>query len=138
MMSEVSVPYHLIIPFLLSFGLLCLGIKKIIKLKNSGRKRFLIAIITFCSLYSLTTGYSAYESIVIPIKINRFDLNNDGMISDQEETKELETLRWKLISDTARNFSFITGFIFSFIFAVTIYLILTLNAFILGKLKLNF
>lgn len=137
-MTEVNIPYHLLIPFLISFGLFFLGVKKIIILKSGGRKRFWIAMIAFCSFYSLTTGYSSYESIAIPIKINSLDVNDDGMISNQERTKKLKILERELISDTARNFSFITGFIFSFIFAVTTYLIVTLNTFIFGKLKLNF
>ena len=58
--------------------------------------------------------------------MRKFDLNRDGMFNGAEITPELKVALNKVSSDTGRNFSFITGLIFSGI--------ITFFLFIIGKI----
>ncbi|MBK9794342.1 MAG: hypothetical protein IPP60_14915 [Sphingobacteriales bacterium] len=57
---------------------------------------------------------ATFDAIYYQLDLNRYDLNKDGMFGGKEITNEQNEAMRKLTSDTGRNFSFITGFVFAF------------------------
>ncbi len=126
-MNEISLPYHLIIPSLIS--ILALGIIFINwkKLFIKGKwKWFWISITLFVGIYLLIVGGATYVDISLKLALQKFDLNRDGFFSGNEITPEQEAAMQKVIAETGRNFSVITGLFFSGI--------ITLFVFIGGKI----
>ena len=76
----------------------------------------------FFSTYLLVVGGACYTDIHAQWQLNQFDLNQDGLFSSNEITLAQKAAVKDVVSDTARNFSFITGFIFSGIIASMVYL----------------
>jgi len=113
-MNEISLPYHLIIPSLISIlvlGVLILNRKRLYA--NRKWKWFWISTTIFFGIYLLIVGGATYSDIYAQWNLNQYDLNKDGLFSGSEITdKQKEAMR-SLISDTGRNFSIITGLIFS-------------------------
>lgn len=127
-MDEITVPYHLAIPTIIClFGLLTIIIN--CKKLFSKNKILWISITTFLILYLFIVGTSSFEAIYYQWDLNQYDLDKDGMFGSTEITDAQNEAMRKLISDTGRNFSFITGFIFSFIISTFVY--------ILGRLTLK-
>lgn len=127
-MENLKIPYHLIIPSIISFvGLLFIFLnrKKLFKTK----KTLWISISVFLILYFLIVGKASYDSIFYQLELNRLDLNNDGFFNGNELTKELSEIMKKQNNDVGRNFSFITGFIFSLFISLLVY--------VFGKLLLK-
>jgi hypothetical protein len=128
-MEEISIQYHLMLPAIISLvGLLViLFYRKKLFVKN---RLFWICITIFLIVYLYFVGTATYESIYFQWDLNKFDLNQDGMFSGDEITTEQKKAMNNLISDTGRNFSFITGFIFSLFISTIVYII--------GLIKLKF
>lgn len=125
-MNEISLPYHLIIPSLISILILGTIIIKRKKLfANRKWKSFWISTIIFFGIYLLIVGGATYADISSEMALQKFDMNGDGMFNGAEITPELKVALNKVSSDTGRNFSFITGLIFSGI--------ITFFVFIIGK-----
>ncbi len=113
-MNEISLPYHLIIPSLISILILGIIILKRKKLFANGKwKWFWISTTIFFAIYLLIVGGATYSDISLELALRKFDLNRDGMFNGAEITPELKVALNKVSSDTGRNFSFITGLIFS-------------------------
>jgi len=113
-MSEISLPYHLIIPTAISILILGIILYKRKKLfRNERWKWFWISMIVFFAMYSFIVGYATYYDISLQLTLQKFDLNRDGIFSGIEITPEQKTAMKNLCSDTGRNFSFITGLFFS-------------------------
>ena len=121
-MDEITIPYHLVIP-----GIICIiGLLGILfnRKRLFGKNKILwISVTVFLVLYMLIVGSAAYEGIFYQWDLNHYDLDKDGMFSGVEITDEQNEAMRKLTSDTGRNFSFITGFIFAFIISAFTYII---------------
>ncbi|HOF16604.1 MAG TPA: hypothetical protein PLF32_06520 [Bacteroidales bacterium] len=121
-MSKITIPYHLAIP-----SIICIvGLMTIILLRkklftNRRNKIFWISVIVFLSCYAFLVGGATYIDMYYQWDLNRYDLDKDGFFGGQEITKEQEAAMSKVINDTGRNFSFITGFIFSFFISAASY-----------------
>ena len=121
-MSEITIPYHLAIPTVICIlGLLSIILfrKKIFTTKRN--KIFWISVIVFLSCYALLVGGATYIDMYYQWDLNRYDLDKDGFFGGQEVTREQQAAMQRLINDVGRNFSFITGLIFSFFISITIY-----------------
>jgi len=121
-MNELSLPYHLIIPSLISILVLGIIFYKRKRIFNSGKwKLFWISLTVFFAIYLLIVGGATYSDISSELALQKFDLNGDGMFNGTEITPELKVALNKVSSDTGRNFSFITGLIFSGIIAFFVF-----------------
>ena len=121
-MDEITIPYHLAIPTIIClFGLLIILFNR----KNlfSKNRILWISITTFLILYLFIVGSSTYDDIYYQWDLNRYDLDKDGMFGGAEITEAQKEAMNKLINDTGRNFSFITGFIFAFIISTFVYIL---------------
>lgn len=122
-MNEISLPYHLIIPSLISLLILGIIILKRKKLFTNVKWKWLwISLTIFFGLYLLIVGGAIYSDISSELALQKFDLNGDGFFSGEEITPEQKEAMRKVISDTGRNFSFITGLIFSGIIALSVFI----------------
>ena len=122
-MNEISLPYHLIIPSLISVLILGIIILKRKKLFANGKWKWLwISITIFFGLYLLIVGGATYSDISSELALQKFDLNGDGFFSEEEITPDQKEAFRKVISDTGRNFSFITGLIFSGFIALSVFI----------------
>lgn len=133
-MNEISLPYHLIVPGLIS--ILILGIiifKRKALFANRKRKWFWISVSIFFGIYLLIVGGSTFVDISAELALQKFDLNGDGFFSREEITPEQEEAMHKVISDTARNFSFVSGLIFSGIIAFFVFIFGRLIEYLNGK-----
>ncbi|MDY0090069.1 MAG: hypothetical protein RBR78_06850 [Flavobacteriaceae bacterium] len=119
-MEKIEIPYHLIIPSIASFiGLLLIFFnrKKLFKKKRI----FWISVSVFFILYLIIVGKAFYDSIFYQLELHRLDLNNDGFFNENELTEELNAVMKKQNNDVGRNFSFITGFVFSLLISLLVY-----------------
>ena len=109
-MNEISIPTHLVIPAIVSFGIILIiglnGKKLIVK---SSKNLFWISLIVFFAFYGLIVGLAGFTDINYQIELNSFDLNKDGFFSGEELTEEYEAASLRLISDLERNFTVFTG-----------------------------
>jgi hypothetical protein len=78
-----------------------------------------LAVFFLCYLFIV--GRATYGDISAELTLRKFDLNGDGNFSDNEITTEQKIAMKNVIADNARNFSFITGLIFSGIIAFFFY-----------------
>jgi uncharacterized protein YqgC (DUF456 family) len=121
-MKEISLPYHLIIPTILSILFLGIIIYKRKSLFKSGkRKWFWISLTLFFTLYLFIVGGATYSDISSKLTLQNFDLNGDGVFSGNEITTEQKAAMRNVNSDAGRNLSFITGLIFSGIIASLVF-----------------
>lgn len=121
-MSEITLPYHLIIPSLISIialGVIFLKRKKLFA--NGKWKWFWISTTVFLGIYLLIVGGATYSDLTSELTLQKFDLNKDGFFSGNEITPEQQEAMRNMTSDTGRNFSFITGLIFSGIIALFVF-----------------
>ena len=133
-MNEIVIPYHLVVPTLISLiAIMIIISKRKILFSTNKRKRIWISISVFCVVYTLIVGIAMLNDISCQLELNRFDLNNDGIFSGTEITKEQGKAMSRLINDTGRNFSFITGLIFSLIISTPFYWIVLFFEKLKGK-----
>ena len=120
-MNEITIPYHLVLPSIVCLiGLLAITISR--RKLLSKNKLLWISIITFLIIYLFIVGTSSYYAIYYQWDLNRYDLDKNGVFNAAEITDAQQIAISKLISDTRRNFSFITGFIFALIISITVYI----------------
>ena len=121
-MNEITLPYHLLIPTIISILILTIFFIKRKRIFRIGKwKWFWISLTVFFVFYVFIVGGATYDDIYAQWNSNRFDLNQDGFFSGNEITSEQQEAMRNLISDTGRNFSFITGLIFSGIIAFFVF-----------------
>jgi len=123
-MDEISIPTHLVIPAIISFGIILIIVlnwKKLI-LRNS-KNLFWISLIVFFTFYGWIVGGAAYVDIMYQIELNSFDLDKDGLFGSNEITEEQKAAMKGLINDVGRNFSVFTGLFFAGILSFVSYLI---------------
>ncbi len=89
---------------------------------NEKWKWFWISAVVFWGIYFLIVGGAAYSDLDAQLTLSEFDLNKDGVFTGAEITPEQEEAMRKLTSDTGRNFSVITGFIFAGIIAFFVFI----------------
>ena len=121
-MNEITLPYHLIIPLIISIlilGIIFLKRKRLFG--NVKQKWFWISLTIFFLFYLFIVGGATYSDIYAQWNLNKFDLNKDGFFSGNEITTEQEEAMRNLTNDTGRNFSFITGIVFSGIIAFFVF-----------------
>ncbi|WP_178986258.1 hypothetical protein [Winogradskyella helgolandensis] len=121
-MNDITLPYHLIIPSLISMLVLAiLFLKRKRIFRNTKMKWFWISVTVFFSFYLFIVGTSTYDDIYAQWNLNTFDLNKDGFFNGNEITPQQKKAMRNLISDTGRNFSFITGCVVSGTLALTVF-----------------
>ena len=120
-MDEITIPYHLATPTIICIiGLLAILVYR--KRLFTSNKLFWISFTVFLVIYLLIVGGATYDDIYYQWDLNRYDLNKDGMFGGNELTDEQNEAMRKLTSDTGRNFSFVTGFVFSLIISTAVYI----------------
>jgi hypothetical protein len=120
-LDEINIPYHLATPT----AICVVGLVALIFYRNklfSNNKLLWTSIIVFLVIYLLIVGRATFDAIYYQWDLNRYDLDKDGMFDGTELTDEQNEAMRKLTSDTGRNFSFITGFVFALIISTTIYI----------------
>ena len=120
-MDEITIPYHLAIPTIISL----VGLGSIIfyhKKLFAKNKLLWTSVTVFLVLYSLIVGNATFDAFYYQWDLNRYDLDKDGMFGGTEITEEQNAAMVKLTNDTGRNFAFITGFIFALIISTTVYI----------------
>jgi phosphoglycerol transferase MdoB-like AlkP superfamily enzyme len=121
-MNEITLPYHLFIPSIISILILGIIFFKRKRIFGIGKwKWFWISLTVFFLFYLFIVGGATYSDIYAQWNLNKFDLNKDGFFSGNEITAEQSEAMRNLTSDTGRNFSFITGLIFSGIIAFFVF-----------------
>ena len=119
-MDEITIPYHLAIPAIICVvGLVLILIYY--KRLFSKNKLFWTSLTVFLALYLFIVGSAIYDDIYYQWDLNRYDIDKDGMFGGEEIKPEQEEAMRKLTSDTGRNFSFITGFIFALVISIAVY-----------------
>jgi hypothetical protein len=120
-MDEIEIPYHLAIPAIICLvGLLTLLLNR---KKLFSKNRVLWKSVTvFLIIYLFFVGTATYDAIYYAWDLHRYDLDKDGMFTGAEITDESEEAMSRLINDTGRNFTFITGFIFASIISIFVYI----------------
>jgi len=86
-------------------------------------KLFWLSISIFLVIYFYIVGGATFLDIYYQWDLNRYDLDQDGFFGGAEITAEQEEAMRKLINDTGRNFSFITGFVFAALVSVAVYIL---------------
>ncbi|MFK7900368.1 MAG: hypothetical protein AB8B61_06390 [Cyclobacteriaceae bacterium] len=123
-MDEITLPYHLIIPSVISILVLVILFVKRKRIFKSRTKKWLwVSVTIFFLFYLFIVGGATYSDIYAQWNLNQFDLDKDGFFGGNEITPEQEKAMRNLISDTGRSFSFITGLIFSGIIASFVFII---------------
>lgn len=129
-MEEITIRYHLALPSVISIIGLCI-IAFYSKQLFTKNKLLWTSVTVFFILYLLIVGNAAFRDIYYQWDLNRYDLDKDGMFRGKEITPEQNEAMLKLIRDTGRNFSFITGFILAAIISTVVYT----SGLIISKLK---
>lgn len=80
-----------------------------------------VKLFLVCNL--LIVGSATFDDIYYQWDLNRYDLDKDGFLGGTELTDEQNEAVRKLINDTGRNFSFITGFIFASIISILVHIL---------------
>lgn len=123
-MNEISLPYHLIIPSLVSMLFLVMIIRKRKTLYKLGKwKWFWISTTVFFGIYLLIVGGAAFTDISLDLSLQKFDLNGDGVYKGEEITSEQQDAMRKVNSDIGRNLSIFTGLVFSGIIALFVFIV---------------
>jgi len=117
-----SLPFHLIIPAIFSIAafVIFMHLKK--KFNSAYKKSLWLSLIVFNLCYGSILVKNIYGDYYYKWKVDQYDTNRNGNFEETELTKEVMFYRYRLISDTSRNFSFITGFIVSLVFSIFVYL----------------
>lgn len=126
-MEPITIPYHLLLPTIISF--LCFSVillKKKKLFRNNRKKSFWITVTVLLLLYSLIVGAATYEDIYAQWNANRYDLDGDGFFAGDEITEAQEAAMLRLTSDVGRNFSVFVGLIFTAVLALPIYILVRL------------
>ncbi len=120
-MDEITIPYHLATPTTVCVvGLLIILFYR--KRLFSKNKLLWASVTVFLVLYLLIVGRATFDAIYYQWDLNRYDLDKDGMFGGIEITDQQYEAMRKLTSDTGRNFSFITGFVFALIISTAVYI----------------
>jgi len=123
-MTQITIPYHLFIPALISLILFLLIIalwKKIFS--RSKKKSVWVSILFFLIIYTIIVGSATFEDIYCQLDLNKYDLNMDGVFSVNEINTYQQAAYERLINDLGRNFTVFTGLIFSGVISLFVFII---------------
>lgn len=123
-MTPISIPYHLLIPALISLVLIFLILisgKRIFR--NSKRRSFWIGLIIFLIIYMIILCSALYDDIYCQWDLNKYDLNMNGVFENNEINSDQRAAYQRLINDTGRNVAVFTGLIFSGIISLAVFFI---------------
>jgi len=123
-MTQITIPYHLFIPALISLILFLLIIalwKKIFS--RSKKKSVWVSILFFLIIYTIIVGSATFEDIYCQLDLNKYDLNMDGVFSGNEINTYQQAAYERLINDLGRNFTVFTGLIFSGVISLFVFII---------------
>lgn len=95
------------------------------KLYSGKLKNVSFAALSAVLFYLFILVSVAYIEIKLDVKLASFDLNGDGTFSGNEITPEQEEAMHRVISDTARTLAPVTGAVFSIIYFLGLWLLLT-------------
>lgn len=99
------------------------------------RKWFWISTSVFFGTYLFIVGGATYADLDAQWTLNKFDLNQDGFFNGDEITTEQNKAMMNSINDIGRNFSFITGLIFSGIIAMFVLIVGKITESIMKRIK---
>lgn len=120
-MFKINLPYHLIIPAMISALVLTYKRKTLFKVGNW--KWYWISFTVFLLSYLFLIGGATYSSITSEIALQKYDLNDDGFFNGNEITSDQKLALTKVTADTGRNFVIITGLVFSAIIGLIVFAI---------------
>jgi len=103
----------------------CFSSRKIFSRKI---KSVSIAAISAVFVYLLIIGSVAYIEYQLDAELAAFDLNNDGLFSGSEITPDQEKVMQRVIADTGRTFAPITGAVFSIIYFLVLWLLISASS----------
>ncbi|MBK9794150.1 MAG: hypothetical protein IPP60_13900 [Sphingobacteriales bacterium] len=112
-MDEITIPYHLVSLNNYLFGWTWDNNIFIVKDFFYQEQIDLDKCDCFLVLYLFIVGMATFDAIYYQLDLNHYDLNKDGMFWRKRTTNEQNEAMRNLTSDTGRNFSFITGFVFA-------------------------
>lgn len=122
-MSEITIPFHLVIPTIIGIvALVIIFLKRKILLNDQKRKYFWISIAIFFAVYIIIVGGATISDLYCQWDLNRYDLDKDGIFSGAELSEEQDAAMSRLTNDIGRNFSFVIGLIFSAFISIPIYI----------------
>lgn len=90
------------------------------------KSKLKLAIISFFIIYTFIVGSAQVVDYQLEQELYAFDVNGDGSFSLEETTPEAKVVMNRLANDTGRTFAPITGFIFSLLYVVLFYGIVSL------------
>lgn len=122
-MNPITIPYHLAIPSLICFLLLTFIFRRRKQFFGKNKRKLLwVSATVFLITYLLVVASATYADIFYQWDLNAYDLNQDGFFGENERTPQQKKAMSKLVNDTGRNFSFITGVIYGLMLAVPTYI----------------
>lgn len=129
-MNHIQPPTHLIIALIVT--IIIIGVLLFFKKKLLAHRKWLfISSIIFLCIYFIVVGTAVYQDINLKLALQKFDLNGDGFFNGNEITPQQSEAMQKVVSDTGRTFSVISGLLF----AGTITIMISLGRVIINIFK---
>jgi len=123
-MTPITMPYHLFIPALISLILFLLILVRLKKIFISSRNKTIwVSILLFLLIYTFIVGNAMFDDIYCQWDLNKYDLNMDGVFSENEINTEQHAAYERFINDLGRNFSVFSGLLFSGIISLFIFIV---------------
>ena len=91
-----------------------------------------VSAISAACVYAFILASVAYIEYKLDAELAAFDLNGDGIFSGSEITPEQEKAMYRVVADTGRTFAPFTGAIFSAIYFLGVWLLLSVISWV-GK-----
>ena len=123
-MTQITIPYHLFIPALISLILFLLIIALWTKIFSRSKKKSVwVSIFFFLIIYTIIVGSATFEDIYCQWDLNKYDLNMNRVFSGNEINTNQQAAYDRLINDLGRNFTVFTGLIFSGVISLFVFII---------------
>lgn len=106
------------------------------KIFSSNLKNVSVSVISAVLLYLFILVSVAYIEQKLDSELAAFDLNGDGVFSGSEITPEQEKAMYRETADTGRTFAPFTGAIFSAIYFLIIWLVISIVSWV-GKWRVT-
>ncbi len=133
--SIILVLARIILPILSILAIFFLIVRRKKLFKNPYREIIWVSALIFFSIYVLYNAIAFGSEIYYDWNLNSYDLNNDGSFSMEESTAEQKLALEKVVNDTARNFAFIVGAVYSIIISGIVLIAGLMGTFIKLKTK---
>jgi hypothetical protein len=127
-MNQITIPYNLLIPCVISLALFTwIAIKQKKLLRKTKYRRLWIIASVFLASYTIIVGGAMLLDLYYQIDLKSYDLNQDGFFKGAEVTEDQKAAMLRLTNDTARNLSFLTGLIYSGLISAAFYVMGIIN-----------